>query len=104
MSGLLKHEPAQSQLIVRIHENRVYAAAGFINPPHRRERDGKGGLVIGKMKMKFEVIARQDAFQAERGPAGNGEIQDPSVPDQSSLFVARARTFHDKPRTYRLIH
>ena len=104
MSSLLDDESAQSQLIVRVHENRVDAAAGFINPPHRCQWNGEGRMMIGKMKVKFEVIPRQNPFQAQGGPAGDGEIQDPSIPDQATLFVARTRTFDDESRTYRLIH
>lgn len=84
--GLLNHKLAQSQLIIRVHENRIDAETGLMNPPHGRKGDGKRRMVSGKVEMKLEMVPDHDRLQAEPGPPGDGQVQDPTVPDQSAVF------------------
>jgi hypothetical protein len=102
--GLLDYEPAQPQLVVRVHENRGYRETGLVNPPHCRERHRKRASLAGKMEMELEIVSRHDSFQAQARPAGNGKIKDSSIPNYRPLLDTGTDALDDKPRPNSLIH
>lgn len=104
MARLLSQEPVQPQLIVRVHENGIDAEPRLVNPPHRRERDGKGGGLSRKMKVKLQIITRNNSFQAQTRPTGNGKIEHTSIPNDFPIFCARTDALNNKSRTDSLLH
>ena len=104
VAGLLSQEPVQPQLIVRVHENWIDAEPRLVNPPHRRERDGKREALSRKMKVKLQIITRYNSFQPQTRPTGNGKIENPSIPNDFPVFRARTDALNNKSRTDSLLH